>query len=85
MPKITFEREVTEDQYKMIQAATILQERSFEEFAWSAIIYAVKSALVDAPDNNSLAVKCGKWFDELEGSPAQETEAQAQEGQKKKE
>ena len=84
MPELSFKREITEDKYKMIQAATILQERTFDEFAWLAIIYEVKVTLVDAPDKNSLAIKCEKWFKELEGRPTQET-AEVQEGQKKEE
>ena len=37
-----------------------------------------------APDNNSLAIKCEKWFNESEGTVTQET-AEVQEGQNKKE
>ena len=67
MPKITFEREVTEDQYKMIQAATILQEKSIDDYVWTAITTQIQNDLVVDAEGTPLSQKCKKML-EAEGS-----------------
>ena len=67
MPKITFEREVTEDQYKMLQAGALLSVHSIDDYVWAAIIAKMLNDLVNDPEGTSLSQKCEKMLEE-EGS-----------------
>ncbi|MEO9294507.1 MAG: hypothetical protein ABI347_02790 [Nitrososphaera sp.] len=66
MPKITFEKEVTQEQYDAFEVALKLEQQTADEY----ILGAVRRAIVATPESaneSALAIKAGLYEDEEEG------------------
>ena len=66
MPEVSFRKEITEDQLDMIQVALKLTQKSFEEYAWLAIIDAVKTD-IENPEHTTLYGKMKELTNQLWG------------------
>ena len=56
MPKIEFSREVTKEQYDLLQAVLKLNEQTFDQWMWENITASVEGDLENA-DRSPLAYK----------------------------
>ena len=63
MPKIEFSREVTQEQYDLLQAVLKLNEQTFDQWMWENITASVEGDLENA-DRSPLAYE---WDSEGEG------------------
>ena len=58
MPKITFEKEVTEEQFDAFEVALKLEQQASEEYIWGAVRRAIIATLESA-DESALLNKAG--------------------------